>query len=174
MVRIGVGEGGWPKSRPPRARPCAPTYEREVFWARGAQGLFFGRLFWHRNGGSVYTGFWRDGFDATPGLARVVRVLFEYGCNPAAPPSGPGSLAGCDTVSRVAQPVLFQSHCFSPPPPFAHSATPKTTLAPSVWPLGAHCEECKKWGETDIVKIMVRRQFLQRGCKQPIRRDHGI
>ena len=103
-ARDGRGGGGWPKSRPPRARPCAPAYERELFGgARERKGLFSDGFFGTETGGVGLHGLRCGGFDATPGGSRVRGVCaFEYDCNPAAPPSGPGSLAGREAAARTA------------------------------------------------------------------------
>ena len=58
---------------------------------------------WSVTGGVGLHGLRCGGFDATPGGSRVRGVCaFEYDCNPAAPPSGPGSLAGREAAARTA------------------------------------------------------------------------
>ena len=90
--------------KPATPRPAMRAHVRAggFLGKGGAQGLFFGRLFWHRNEGSVYTGFGAMGSTRHLG-SRVWGVCFcEYDCNPAAPPSGPGSLAGRAAAARTA------------------------------------------------------------------------
>ena len=126
------GRGGLAK-KPATPRPAMRAHVRAggFLGKGGAQGLFFGRLFWHRNEGSVYTGFGAMGSTRHLGsrvwctyfLSMVATLRHRHQVRVASP--------GAIPSLGWRNPCFFQSHCFSPPPPFAHSATPKTTLTPS-------------------------------------------
>ena len=140
------GRGGWPKAGHPAPGHARPRTSGSFFGQGSARFFFWTANLAPKRGGGLRVEVWRVRRDTWARVRGVYsRGFSEYGCNPAEPPSGRGSLAGRAAAARTA---LRKTHidatdtarhrCRFSPRTTHHAPRTATHPCPSV------CSACKR------------------------------